>query len=83
MVVVPDEIARSDPKRRRFAELLGYPHVGRVPCHAEVHDTASAQLDDDEDEDRTKAQVDRALGHLDTQLEQLTADPLGTPEAVF
>jgi len=57
-VVVTDQEARPRAEGRRLTQVLCDPRVGRVPCHGDVDDSPRTEIDDDEGEERAKAEVD-------------------------
>jgi hypothetical protein len=57
VVIVPNQISWSLPKWRRLAQLLSHPGIRWVPNHTEVHQASRAQLDNDEQEQRSEEYV--------------------------
>jgi hypothetical protein len=56
-IMITDEVLRRLSVRSRLPELLSSPRVGRKPCHPDMDHSPRFELDDEEREERTEAQV--------------------------
>lgn len=57
VIMIPNQILWTFAIRRRLAPLLRDPRLTRVTRHAEMHDPARTQLNDEENEHLSEAEI--------------------------